>query len=110
MPGGGGARGFAALAAAKPDGYTIGLLSQGVIARPYLLKGITFHYKKSFRVICQIDYSSEALFTKKGGPYDIPLKDFVKKAKEKPETIKVGIGVRGRHRILQELFLKRRRV
>jgi tripartite-type tricarboxylate transporter receptor subunit TctC len=91
-PGGGGARGFAAIAAAKPDGYTIGLISNSVIAQPYLLKGVTFHYKKSFRPIAQIDYSAEGLFVKKGGPYDIPLKAIVKKAKENPDTIKVGIG------------------
>jgi tripartite-type tricarboxylate transporter receptor subunit TctC len=91
-PGGGGARGFTALATAKPDGYTIGLLSQSVIAHPYLLKGITFHYKKSFKLISQIDYSAQGLCVKKGGPWDISLKEFVKRAKEKPETIKVGIG------------------
>lgn len=91
-PGGGGARGFTALATAKPDGYTIGLLSQAVIAQPYLLKGITFHYKKNFRLISQIDYSAQGLCVNKGGPLDISLKEFVKRAKEKPETIKVGIG------------------
>ena len=91
-PGGGGARGFTALATVKPDGYTIGLLSQGVIAHPYLLKGITFHYKKNFRLVSQIDYSAQGLCVKKGGPWDISLKEFVKKVKEKPETIKVGIG------------------
>jgi tripartite-type tricarboxylate transporter receptor subunit TctC len=53
---------------------------------------VTFHYRKSYRVICQIDYSAEGLFVKKGGLFDIPLKEIVKKAKERPETIKVGIG------------------
>ena len=91
-PGGGGSRGFTALAAAKPDGYTIGLLSQAAIAQPYLLKGITFNYKKSFRLISQIDYSAQGLVVKKGGPFDISLKEFVKRAKEKPDTIKTGIG------------------
>lgn len=91
-PGGGGARGFAALAAAKPDGYTIGLVSNAMIAHPYLLKGVTFNYKKSFKVIAQVDYSAMGLYTKKGGPFDISLKELVKKTKEKPETIKVGIG------------------
>lgn len=91
-PGGGGARGFTAIAQAKPDGYTIGLLSQAVIAHPYLLTGITFHYKKSFRMVAQIDYSAQGLCVKKGGPFDIPLKEIVKRAKEKPETLKVGVG------------------
>lgn len=76
------ARGFAALAAAKPDGYTLGIISNSTIGQQYLLKGVTFHYRKSYRVICQIDYSAEGVFTKKGGPYDIPLKELVKKAKE----------------------------
>jgi len=91
-PGGGGSRGFIALANAKPDGYTIGLISQSAIAHPYLLKGITFHYKKNFRLVAQIDYSAQGVAVVKGGPYDVPLKELVKKAKEKPETIKVGIG------------------
>jgi tripartite-type tricarboxylate transporter receptor subunit TctC len=86
------ARGFAALAAAKPDGYTLGIISNSTIGQQYLLKGVTFHYRKSYRVICQIDYSGEGLFTRKGGPYDIPLKELVKKAKENPEGIKCGIG------------------
>lgn len=91
-PGGGGALGFSTLAGAKPDGYTLGLLSNAVIAQPYLLKGVTFNYKTSFRLISQIDYSAQGIAVVKGGPFDIPLKELVKKAKEKPETIKVGIG------------------
>lgn len=91
-PGGGGSLGFATLAKAKPDGYTIGLLSNAVIGHPYLLKGVTFHYQKSFRLIAQIDFSAQGLYAKKGSPYDLPLKELAKKAKEKPDTIKVGIG------------------
>lgn len=91
-PGGGGALGFATLAAAKPDGYTIGLLSNAVVAQPYLLKGVAFHYKKDFRPIAQIDYSAQGVAVVKGGPFDIPLKELVRKAKENPDTIRVGIG------------------
>jgi tripartite-type tricarboxylate transporter receptor subunit TctC len=39
-----------------------------------------------------VDYSAEAFFTKKGGPYDIPLKELVKRAKERPGAIKIGVG------------------
>ena len=91
-PGGGGSRGFTALANAKPDGYTIGLLSQSVIGQPYLLKGITFDFRKNFRLISQIDYSAQGLVVNTGGPWDISLKEFVKRATEKPESIKTGIG------------------
>jgi len=66
--GGGGVLGYSSLAAAKPDGYTIGLLAQSVLVHQYLLKGVTYNYKKDFRVIAQVDYSAEAFFTKKGGP------------------------------------------
>jgi tripartite-type tricarboxylate transporter receptor subunit TctC len=86
------ARGFAALAGAKPDGYTIGIISNSTIGQQYLLKGVTFHYRKSYRVICQIDYSAEGLYVRKGGPFDIPLKELIRRAKEKPETLKAGIG------------------
>lgn len=88
--GGGGVVGWSALAAAKPDGYTIGLVGQSVISQPYLVKGVTYHYKKSFRLISQMTYSGYALFTNKGGPFDIPLKEIVRRAKEKPNTIRVG--------------------
>ena len=91
-PGGGGSRGFAALAAAKPDGYTLGIVSQSAILQPYLMKGITFNYKKSFRIICQVAYTAEGVYVKKGGPFDIPFTEIVKRAKEKPNTIKAGVG------------------
>jgi tripartite-type tricarboxylate transporter receptor subunit TctC len=91
-PGGGGSRGFAALAAAKPDGYTLGIVSQSAILQPYLMKGITFNYKKSFRIICEVAYTAEGVYVKKGGPFDIPFTEIVKRAKEKPNTIKAGVG------------------
>jgi tripartite-type tricarboxylate transporter receptor subunit TctC len=56
------------------------------------MKGVTFHYRKSFKPISQCAFTPVGLYVKKGSPYDIPLKDLVKMAKEKPETIKVGIG------------------
>jgi tripartite-type tricarboxylate transporter receptor subunit TctC len=91
-PGGGGSRGFSSLAAAKPDGYTIGLVSTSAILQPYLMKGLTFHYKKSFRIISEIAYTAEGIYTKKGGPFDIPFPEIIKRAKEKPNTIKAGVG------------------
>jgi tripartite-type tricarboxylate transporter receptor subunit TctC len=91
-PGGGGSRGFSSLAAAKPDGYTIGLVSSSAILQPYLMKGLTFHYKKSFRIISEIAYTAEGIYTKKGGPFDIPFPEIIKMAKEKPNTIKTGVG------------------
>jgi tripartite-type tricarboxylate transporter receptor subunit TctC len=91
-PGGGGSRGFASLAAAKPDGYTIGNFSASGLMQPYLMKGVTYHYQKNFKVICQSAYMAVGLYVKKGSPYDLPLKELVQKIKEKPNTIKVGIG------------------
>jgi tripartite-type tricarboxylate transporter receptor subunit TctC len=91
-PGGGGTRGFSSLAAAKPDGYTIGLVSQSAILQPYLMKGVTFNYQKSFRIICEIAYTAEGIYVKKGGPFDIPFPEIIKKAKEKPNTIRAGVG------------------
>jgi tripartite-type tricarboxylate transporter receptor subunit TctC len=87
----GGGRGWSALAAAKPDGYTIGGISNVIIAHSYLLKGVNYNLK-SFKPITRIGYGLCGLFVKKGGPYDIPLKELVKKAKEKPKTLKAGIG------------------
>ncbi len=90
-PGGGLSRGFSYLAAAKPDGYTIGLISNSLIAHTYLMKGITYHYKKDYSVITQIDYNAQGIFVKKGGDFDVPLNALIKKVKDKPEEIKIGI-------------------
>ena len=90
--GGGGTRGYAFVAAAKPDGYTLGNLNVAVIFTPYLVKGVTYDYKKSFRIISKTAIMPIGLYVKKGGPYDIPLKELVKKFKEKPNTIKIGVG------------------
>ncbi len=91
-PGGGGSRGFSSLAAARPDGYTVGLLSQSAIIQPYLMKGVTFSYKKDFRMICEVAYTAEGIYVKKGGPFDKPFPEIIKMAKEKPNTIKMGVG------------------
>jgi tripartite-type tricarboxylate transporter receptor subunit TctC len=91
-PGGGGSRGFSSLAAAKPDGYTLGIVSQSAILQPYLMKGITFNYKKSFQMVCEVANTAEGVYTKKGGPFDVPFTEIIKKAKEKPNTIKAGVG------------------
>jgi tripartite-type tricarboxylate transporter receptor subunit TctC len=90
--GAGGLRGYSAIAAAKPDGYTMGLIASAIVAAPYVVKGVTLNYKKNFIPIAQVDYSAQGLSVKKGGPYDIPLKELIKKAKEKPNSLKVGIG------------------
>ncbi len=87
--GGGGMLGLSLLAAAKPDGYTIGHLSNRSIVGPYLVKGATFT-KDSFRLIGRYAYGPQALFVRKGGPYDLPLKELVKKAKEMPKKITIG--------------------
>ena len=80
-----GAEGFSSLAAAKPDGYTIGLVSTSAILQPYLMKGVTFSYKKSFRIIAEIAYTAEGVYVKKGGPFDMPFQEIIKRAKEKPK-------------------------
>ncbi len=100
--GGSGVRGYTAVATAKPDGYTIGTLSPSAIAQPYLVKGVTFK-RQGFKAIAQTDLSGVALIAKKGGPYDIPLKDLVKKSKEK--NIKVAIAATwGSHDFLRAIF------
>jgi tripartite-type tricarboxylate transporter receptor subunit TctC len=89
--GGGGSRGYAAIATAKPDGYTIGGYAVSAIVQPYLMKGVTFQ-KKNFRMICELGVSEIGLYVKKGGPFDVNLKELIRKAKEKPDTLRAGIG------------------
>ena len=91
-PGGGGMKGYAMVANAKPDGYTIGLLGSGIVAQNYLIKNVPYRYQKSFQIISQVDYSPMGLSVKKGGPHDKSLTELIQKAKANPESIKVGIG------------------
>jgi hypothetical protein len=64
------------------------------------MKGVTFNYKKSFRIVCQVAYTAEGIYTKKGGPYDIPFTEIIKRAKEKPEI--PHSASRGRIKILRK--------
>jgi tripartite-type tricarboxylate transporter receptor subunit TctC len=91
-PGGGGTRGYSFLQAAKPDGYTLGNFNTAVVFTPYLVKGVTYHYRKTFKVICQTSYMPIGLYVKKGSPFDVSLKELIQKAKDKPTSIKAGVG------------------
>ncbi len=102
--GGGGALGFTTLAEAKPDGYTVGLVSPAIITKSYLTKGVTFN-KDSYRLIARMNYAGYSVVAKKGSPYDIPLKELVKKAKERSGAVIMGTtGYWGTPDIAQALF------
>jgi tripartite-type tricarboxylate transporter receptor subunit TctC len=86
-PGAGGANGTRAIASAKPDGYTIGMVGAGVVARQYNnpnanplsdLKPITFFGADPAALSARADTG----FTS--------VADFVKAAKAKPGSIKNG--------------------
>ena len=88
----GGTEGFPLWPQPNPTDTQSGLCPKSAILQPYLMKGITFNYKKSFRIICQVAYTAEGIYAKKGGPFDIPFTEIIKRAKEKPNTIKAGVG------------------
>ncbi|MGE0565651.1 MAG: Bug family tripartite tricarboxylate transporter substrate binding protein [Pseudolabrys sp.] len=95
IAGGGGWRGWGALASAKPDGYTIGYLNVPAIYAGYLdAKLGRKESMDSFTPIINhvIDYN--VLTVKADSPYK-NLKDLVEAAKKAPETISIsahGVG------------------
>jgi tripartite-type tricarboxylate transporter receptor subunit TctC len=88
-PGGGGSRGWAALSAAKPDGYSIGTVSNSTVIHKYLLKGVPYDWEKNFKLICTFAYAPIAIVVRKGAFGSI--QEFIKKAKDNPDSIKIGI-------------------
>lgn len=89
--GGGGAVGFTAGAQAKPDGYTLTMITNAALSDEFLVKGARYSYR-SFTPVVQVAFDPAVLVVQKGGQYDVPLEDLLKAARKNPGQIRVGAG------------------
>jgi tripartite-type tricarboxylate transporter receptor subunit TctC len=87
--GGNGVLGITTVAAAKPDGYTLGIILNTTATEKHLLQGVNYSVD-SFDPIVQINFDPGFLVTKKGSKYDRPLAEVVQMAKE--GKLNMGVG------------------
>jgi len=87
--GGGGSIGTAAIAAGKPDGYTIGFpMRTSMFISPYLEK-VPYHPIKDFKQIMQFGAVDYAVAVKANSPFK-DLKDIVAYARQNPQKLTYG--------------------
>jgi len=88
-PGAGGAIGFAEIALAKPDGYTIGGLNVPHIILQPLVQRAPFSID-SFDYICQAVNDPQVVAVRKDSPHK-SVKDLFAFAKAKPKMLRLGL-------------------
>ena len=88
-PGAGGITAARAVLSAKPDGYTLGLVTNGTAISVALFKSLPFDPVKQFEMISQMGTFELVMITGANSPYKT-LGDFVKAAKEQPGKLNVG--------------------
>ena len=85
--GAGGAIGFAAGAAEKPDGYNVTALVAELLTVPQVAK-VNFSYK-SFEPVCNVNSSYGTITVRADAPYNT-LQEFIDYAKKHPGQMKIG--------------------
>jgi len=89
LPGAGGALGWSKLAAAKPDGYTIGGVNiPHIVLQPTFMKDVTFK-AEDFSILCLIEYTATGLAVKKDFPAST-LKEFIDYVRNNPGKVSCG--------------------
>jgi tripartite-type tricarboxylate transporter receptor subunit TctC len=103
-PGAGGITAARTVLSAKPDGYTLGLVTNGTAISVALFKSLPFDPVKQFEMISQMGTFELVIVTGADSPYKT-LGDFVKAAKEQPGKLNVGtITVGGTQNLAAELL------
>ncbi|MGZ3411188.1 MAG: Bug family tripartite tricarboxylate transporter substrate binding protein [Xanthobacteraceae bacterium] len=104
MPGAGGITAANAVLTAQPDGYTLGLITNGTAISAVLFKSLPFDPVKDFEMISNIGTFDLVLVVNANSPYKT-LADFVTAAKASPGKLNVGtINVGGTQNLGGELF------
>ena len=108
-PGGGTTIGMAAIAAAKPDGYTIGHSSvSGLLLIPHLEK-LPYHPVKDFRQILQYSTYNMAAAVKSDSPFKT-FKELIAYARQNPKKLTYGSLANGIQFFMLEQIAKKERV
>jgi tripartite-type tricarboxylate transporter receptor subunit TctC len=103
-PGPGGISAARAVLTSQPDGYTLGLLSNGTAISVAIYNALPFEPVKDFAMVSLLGTFELVFATNATGPYPT-LPDFIKAAREKPGTLNVGtIAVGSTQHLSAELF------
>ncbi|WP_408011146.1 tripartite tricarboxylate transporter substrate binding protein [Pseudalkalibacillus sp. A8] len=89
-PGAGGEVGFTELAKSKPDGYTMGSINMPHIVLQSLGKKETQFETDSFYILARLVHDPQVLAVRTDSDYKT-LDDFIKKLKEDPGSLSVGL-------------------
>lgn len=105
ITGGGGAKGWNELAAAKPDGYTLGVTPTGLILQP--LYGPTrYHYPSALDPLAQVVTLPIVAVVRADQPWQ-SIQDVVKYAQQQPGALKFGhVGLGAPRHVVGEMFAK----
>lgn len=87
ITGGGGAAGHAAIMKAKPDGYTLGMITFELNSMPP--QGLVPFTYKDFDPVIRVNTDAAALTVKADAPYNT-VEEFVQYAKQHPGEISIG--------------------
>jgi tripartite-type tricarboxylate transporter receptor subunit TctC len=104
MPGAGGISAANAVLGAQPDGYTMGLVTNGTAISVALFKSLPFDPVKDFEMVSTIGTFALVFAVNASSPYKT-LGDFVAAAKAQPGKLNIGtINVGGTQNLGGELF------
>src|SRR4249919_3374683 len=104
QPGPGGIAAARSVLSQSPDGYTLGLVTNGTSISAAIYKALPFDPVKSFATISTIG-SFDLVFATKAESEFKTLQDFIKAAREQPGKLNVGtINVGGTQNLAAELF------
>jgi tripartite-type tricarboxylate transporter receptor subunit TctC len=104
MPGAGGITAARAVISAQPDGYTIGLISNGTAISAAQFKSLPFDPAKDFEMISRLGTFDLLLAVNATGPYQT-LMDFVNAAKAQPGKLNIAtVNAGSTQNLAAELF------
>jgi tripartite-type tricarboxylate transporter receptor subunit TctC len=89
QPGAGGINAANTVRSARPDGYTLALLSNGTAISVGLFNNLPFDPVKDFTPISSMGYFDFLFCVNASSPFQT-MADFVKTAREKPGTLNIG--------------------
>lgn len=91
--GGGGVIGHTAGAQAAPDGYTLTMITTGVLWQHLTGRNVAFT-PDSFVPAAQITFDPNVLIVKTGSKADMKVKEFINYVKQNPSQLTMGVGGR----------------